>query len=82
MKCTKIDYENKNLVLDDKYVLTACKNVTNKKTSFWLSKIGCTVAVYAYTPLCEAEYSLESMLEHAEAAIPYLEHVLRKERNK
>ena len=33
------------------YVLTPCKNAFNNKTSYWLSKEGYWLSVYAFTPM-------------------------------
>ena len=31
------------------YVFSPCQNAFNRKTSWWLSKKGCTVALYCFT---------------------------------
>ena len=35
---------------DGDYVLTPIKNAFNPRTSYWISKKGCTVALYCFTP--------------------------------
>lgn len=41
--------EHKQIVLCE-YVFTPIKNAFNNKTSYWVSKKGCTIAMYAFTP--------------------------------
>lgn len=58
------------------YILTPCKNVSNGKTSYWLTKIGCAIAVYSFTSISKRDTSDKGLLEHIEATIPLLENVL------
>ena len=63
------------------YVLTPCPNAFNDKTSYWLSKKGCAIAVYCFTPLSKAdkrELSLENIQQNIEATIPLLEARLKE----
>lgn len=36
-------------VIHGEYVATPIKNAFNGKTSYWLSKSGCTIAIYMFT---------------------------------
>lgn len=51
------DFEACNLVprLYGDYVFSPCQNVFNGKTSWWLSKKDCTVAIYCFTAGTTAE---------------------------
>ncbi len=55
------------------YVLTPCKNVWNNKTSYWISKRGCTISQYAFTPISKRDLSDKGIIETFEAFIPILE---------
>lgn len=37
------------------YVFTPCRNAFNEKTSWWISKKGCTVAHYCFSAMTEKE---------------------------
>jgi len=37
-------------IIVGEYVFTPCKNAFNNKVSYWVSKDGCSIAVYAFTP--------------------------------
>ena len=37
------------------YVFSPCKNAFNNKTSYWITKDGVTVGVYAFTPINEED---------------------------
>lgn len=54
---TLADFEACNLVprLYGDYVFSPCQNAFNGKTSWWLSKKDCTVAIYCFTAGTTAE---------------------------
>ena len=56
----KSSNENDTIVVRGDYVLTSHRNAFNDKTSWWLSKKGCTVAVYCFSASSqkEVEYQL------------------------
>lgn len=44
-----MNMKHKQIVVGE-YVFTPCKNAFNNKTSYWVSKDGYTLSVYAFTP--------------------------------
>lgn len=69
--------KNGSFVYGD-YVLTPCKNIENQKTSYWLSKKGCTLAAYCFTPICKADLTPKEMKKHIEGTIDWFERKLKK----
>lgn len=59
------------------YVLTSHRNVFNDKTSWWISKKGCTVAIYCFSASNSKE--VEYQLNGIDGYIQMLDDVLRGE---
>lgn len=75
--------ENGCIVRGD-YVLTSHRNVFNDKTSWWISKKGCTVAIYCFSAsdMKEVEYQLDGMegyIKMLEAALAPVEQPKKNE---
>lgn len=64
---------NRNCIIYGDYVLTPCKNAFNEKISYWLSKKGCTIAIYAFTPIDGIELTKAEIKKCIKSAIPFLE---------
>ncbi|MBO5550424.1 MAG: hypothetical protein J5966_00565 [Lachnospiraceae bacterium] len=67
--------EHKQIIVGD-YVFTPCKNAFNSKTSYWISKKGYAVALYAFTPTDSADLkrmtekkSLDSYIRYFKSAV-------------
>ena len=70
--------EETSTIIHGDYVLTPCKNVFNSKTSYWISKKGYTIAVYAFTPTSKSDLK-HMMSEHVlDSYIRYYEDVLSR----
>ncbi|MCR5480096.1 MAG: hypothetical protein K6F27_09615 [Ruminococcus sp.] len=54
------------------YVLSPCKNAFNDKTSYWLSKRGYIISVYAFTPMSNKELELENIAKIFQSTIMLL----------
>lgn len=72
-----IKRKNGSYVYKD-YVLTPCTNVNNSKISYWLTKVGYTIAVYSFTRIGYIDVTNEEIEKHIKGSIPYLEDILRR----
>lgn len=45
----KVEEKDLKQIIFDDYVLTPIRNAFNKKTSYWVSKKGCTLSLYMFT---------------------------------
>lgn len=76
-KTSELKFKRGSFIYKD-YVLSPCRNAFNGKTSYWLSKKGCVIAVYCFTPLFkDKRMSLEGITEMIESTIPLLESKLK-----
>ena len=73
--------EHKQIVVGD-YVFTPCKNVFNSKTSYWVSKRGYMVAVYAFSPMSSADLKRLTTEENLKAYILVFDNVVGNMKNK
>lgn len=75
-KNNEITMQNGSYIYGD-YALTSVRNAWNDKMSYWLSKKGCTVSVYCFTPLDYYDLKPENVINHIKSAIPLLESKLK-----
>ncbi|MBO5576933.1 MAG: hypothetical protein J5956_11635 [Ruminococcus sp.] len=68
--------KKENMFIWGEYVLTPCKNAFNDKTSYWVSKRGYILSVYAFTPMSVKELELENIAKVFQSTVRLLERKL------
>lgn len=71
------EYDMGQIIVGD-YVFSPCKNGFNDKTSYWVSKKGYTIAVYAFTPTSKNDLKEMTREDVLKSYINYLEQTIAK----
>ena len=75
-----IEKTKNGYIIDQCYALYPIQNAFNKKTSYWLSKDGYTIAVYCFS-IESGGFTVEEQLKNIEGYITYFEGKANPESN-
>lgn len=65
-------------VIRGEYVFTPCENAFNQKISYWISKQGYCVSLYAFTPMDKTDLKLHLSDKYLESYINFFDEYMEK----